>query len=195
MPSRQWVQIATGQDTAAFRFDWRRIAGNSDGLLDDRKAFYAPWGQSNRLLTGPFDSARAANDFVASLKAAGVDAFRFASAAGEDVTEITNLPAVRSSRAPAAPANPARQWVQVATGQDTKAFRFDWRRIAGKSGGLLTGRDAYYAAWGQTNRLLTGPFDSEKAANEFVAKLKAAGVDSFRFASSAGEAVTALPAR
>ena len=88
VPSRQWVQIATGQDTAAFRFDWRRIAGNSDGLLDDRKAFYAPWGQSNRLLTGPFDSARAANDFVASLKAAGVDAFRFASAAGEDVTAL-----------------------------------------------------------------------------------------------------------
>ena len=195
VPSRQWVQVATGQDTNAFRFDWRRIARGAGGLLDDRRAFYAPWGQTNRLVTGPFDSAKAANDFVAALKAAGVDSFRFVSSAGEEVTEIANLPRVQSSAAPAAPSNPARQWVQVATGQDTSAFRFDWRRIARGADGLLDGRDAFYAPWGQTNRLLTGPFESEKAANDFVARLKAAGVDSFRFASAAGEAVTALSAR
>ena len=62
-PSRHWVQVATGQDTSAFRFDWRRIVRNAGGLLDDAEAFTASWGQTNRLLTGPFDSAtRSAGD-------------------------------------------------------------------------------------------------------------------------------------
>ena len=87
-PSRHWVQVATGQDTSAFRFDWRRIVRNADGLLDGREAFTAPWGQSNRLVTGPFDSAGAANRFVTELGEKGVDAFRFTSAAGEEVRPI-----------------------------------------------------------------------------------------------------------
>ena len=87
-PSRHWVQVATGQDTAAFRFDWRRIARGANGLLDDRKPFTASWGQTNRLVTGPFDSRNAAQDFVTKLGEAGVDAFRFTSENGEEVRPI-----------------------------------------------------------------------------------------------------------
>ena len=88
IPSRQWVQVATGQDTAAFRFDWRRIKREAGGLLDTREAFQARWGESNRLLTGPFPNAAAANAFVAQLTEKGVDAFRFTSATGEEVRPL-----------------------------------------------------------------------------------------------------------
>ncbi|AKQ43423.2 hypothetical protein CP97_12065 [Aurantiacibacter atlanticus] len=87
-PSRHWVQIATGQDISAFRFDWRRIVRNAEGLLDDREAYTAPWNQTNRLVTGPFDSQSAAQDFVTQLAEKGVSAFRFTSSAGEEVREI-----------------------------------------------------------------------------------------------------------
>ena len=83
--------------------------------------------------------------------------------------------------------------MQVATGQDTGAFRFDWRRIRREAGGLLDTREPFQARWGQSNRLLTGPFANAAAANAFVAQLDAKGVDSFRFTSSAGEEVRALP--
>lgn len=87
-PSRHWVQVATGRDIAAFRFDWRRIVRTADGLLDGRDAFRARWNGTNRLLTGPFESARAAQQFVTELAEAGVDAFRFTSAEGEEVRPI-----------------------------------------------------------------------------------------------------------
>ncbi|KLI64212.1 hypothetical protein AAV99_00625 [Aurantiacibacter marinus] len=93
---------------------------------------------------------------------------------------------------PPPPANPSRHWVQVATGQDVGAFRFDWRRIVRGAGGLLDGREAYTAPWNQTNRLVTGPFESRSAAQAFIAELAEAGVDSFRFTSAAGEEVVPL---
>ena len=55
-PSRHWVQIATGQDIAAFRFDWRRLKRGADSLLDDREPYRASWGRTNRLVTGPFEN-------------------------------------------------------------------------------------------------------------------------------------------
>ena len=87
-PSRQWVQVATGQDTSAFRFDWRRIKRSAGGLLDDAEAFTTRWGETNRLLTGPFDSAQEAQQFVADLGKAGVDSFRFASDTGQEIKPL-----------------------------------------------------------------------------------------------------------
>lgn len=88
-PSRHWVQVATGQDVAAFRFDWRRIVRSADGLLDGREAFTAPWNATNRLVTGPFESRSEAQQMVSRLGEAGVDAFRFTSAEGEEVRPIS----------------------------------------------------------------------------------------------------------
>lgn len=87
-PSRHWVQVATGQDVAAFRFDWRRIVRNANGLLDDHQAYTAPWNATNRLVTGPFESSRAAQQFVSELAEAGISAFRFTSAEGEEVRPL-----------------------------------------------------------------------------------------------------------
>lgn len=87
-PSRHWVQLATGQDIAAFRFDWRRLVRTADGALDGREPYRARWGQTNRLVTGPFASTREAQAFVARLAEAGIDSFRFTSSAGEEVVEL-----------------------------------------------------------------------------------------------------------
>lgn len=95
---------------------------------------------------------------------------------------------------PKPPAHPPRQWVQVATGRDTGALGFDWRRMSSGNAELFKGRQPYVAKWGQTNRLVTGPFPSATAAQEFVSKLKKAGVNAFIFASSEGEDVSLLKA-
>jgi hypothetical protein len=76
----QWVQVATGRDVAALEFDWRRIKRSAGGLLDRYKPHVAAWGQTNRLVAGPFASASEAQDFVAKLKDKQLDSFRFTSA-------------------------------------------------------------------------------------------------------------------
>ncbi len=93
---------------------------------------------------------------------------------------------------PPKPVHPSRSWVQVATGRDEQALGFDWRRLNRTKPELFKGRKAYVAKWGQTKRMVTGPFDSAKAAQDFVAKLKTAGIDSFTFTSDEGEAVEPL---
>jgi tetratricopeptide (TPR) repeat protein len=88
VPSRQWVQVATGRDTAALGFDWRRVKREAGGLLDRATPSTAVWGQSNRLVAGPFPTAAAADELIAKLKDKKIDAFRFTSAAGEEVKPL-----------------------------------------------------------------------------------------------------------
>lgn len=96
---------------------------------------------------------------------------------------------------PKPPAQPSRVWVQVATGRDVGALGFDWRRMTRANADLFKGQRAHVATWGQSNRLLTGPFPNAAEARAFVTKLKKGGLDSFVFTSSEGEDVKALPAR
>ena len=94
---------------------------------------------------------------------------------------------------PAPPAHPSRIWVQVATGRDKAALAFDWRRLSRDAARVLTGRVASVSAWGQTNRLLTGPFESTAAANQFIAQLRKEDVPgAFVWTSPAGQVVDAL---
>jgi len=124
------------------------------------------------------------------------ESFAVAPSAGAvDITTIEPARAPEPEPEPAPPpppAHPSRHWVQIATGQDVSAFRFDWRRIVRGADGLLDGREAYTARWNQTNRLVTGPFESRRDAQQFVSELGAAGVDSFRFTSDEGEEVLPL---
>lgn len=95
---------------------------------------------------------------------------------------------------PAVPAHPSRIWVQVATGRNKQALGFDWRRMAKDDAAVFRARKPYVTAWGQTNRLLTGPFETEAAANAFLAQLRRADVDgAFLWTSPAGQIVDALP--
>jgi Flp pilus assembly protein TadD len=114
----------------------------------------------------------------------------------EGAVDITRIEPPREIPRPAAPPppppHPSRQWVQVATGRDVGALEFDWRRIRRNAGGLLDRYEPHVAAWGQTNRLVAGPFASAREAQDFVSKLKEKQIDSFRFTSAQGEEVRPL---
>lgn len=111
-----------------------------------------------------------------------------------DIRRITpNRPAEAKPAKPAPPEQPSRIWVQVATGRNKAALGFDWRRMAKDDAAVFRGKKPHVAAWGQTNRLLTGPFESEAAANTFVTQLRRADVDgAFLWTSPAGQVVDAL---
>ena len=115
-----------------------------------------------------------------------------APARSADAVDITAIQPPRERAEPPPPTHPQRHWVQVATGRDVSALGFDWRRIRRNSSGLLDAGEPFTARWGETNRLVTGPYASADAAQEMVTKLKEAGVDSFRFTSAEGEEVTPL---
>lgn len=91
---------------------------------------------------------------------------------------------------PPLPSHPSRIWVQVATGRDKAALAFDWRRMMRENPQTLRGKQAFISAWGRTNRLLTGPFPTEAAANAFLAQARRAGLDgAFLWSSPAGQVV------
>jgi len=138
----------------------------------------------------PIELAQAFADFSLPARPAVVEG-------AVDITRITpprEKPKVEPAAAPEPPkpVHPSRHWVQVATGRNIDALAFDWRRIKRAASGLLDRPSPHVAKWGQTNRLVAGPFPNVKEANELVAKLKEKNVDSFRFTSSQGEEVKPL---
>lgn len=93
----------------------------------------------------------------------------------------------------AKPSAPSRIWVQIAAGRDKAALAFDWRKWGKADPAVFKGRNPHVTAWGQTNRLLTGPFGSAKEANAYIAQLKKAGYSGvFVWTSPAGQVVDAL---
>ncbi len=95
--------------------------------------------------------------------------------------------------AKAKPSHPSRIWVQIAAGRNKPALAFDWRKFAKEDPAVFKAQKPYVTSWGQTNRLLTGPFASAKEADAFVARLKKAGRDgAFAWTSPAGQVVDAL---
>lgn len=87
-PSRHWVQVATGKDVSALGFDWRRIARKADGLLEGKGPFVTPWGEANRLLSGPYPDAGSAREMMNKLKGLDIDSFTFRSAEGEAIEPL-----------------------------------------------------------------------------------------------------------
>lgn len=111
-------------------------------------------------------------------------------------TLATGKAPAKPAAKPAPPSHPSRIWVQVATGRDKRALAFDWRRMTRASATLFRGKDAFISAWGQTNRLLTGPFPTTAAANAYLGQLRRADVSgAFLWNSPAGQVVDALPER
>jgi Flp pilus assembly protein TadD len=103
-------------------------------------------------------------------------------------------PEPKKPATPPPPSHPSRIWVQVATGRDKAALEFDWRRMARGANEIFAGKQAFISGWGQTNRLLTGPFASEAAATAYIGQLRRADVnDAFVWTSPAGQVVDTLP--
>jgi Flp pilus assembly protein TadD len=130
------------------------------------------------------DFSRPAGDVVPA--AGAVDIRRI------EPARVRPVPVVKPLRS-APPSHPSRIWVQIATGRDKSALAFDWRRMSRQASEPFKGRQSFVAAWGQTNRLLTGPFESERAANAFIAQLRRGSIDgAFVWTSPAGQVVDQL---
>nr|WP_301183124.1 SPOR domain-containing protein [Sphingomonas quercus] len=84
--------------------------------------------------------------------------------------------------------NPSRIWVQVASGANRGAMPKAWSAVKGKNASALRNRTPALARAGATNRLLVGPFTSEKEARAVVNKV----AGSFMFTSRKGEEITTL---
>jgi len=89
-------------------------------------------------------------------------------------------------------ANPSRNWVQIAAGRDVDALAFDLRRLRRTYGEAIAGQDGWTAVWGETRRLLVGPYRRAEDARAVVAELKKAGGDAFFWQSEAGEEVVKI---
>ncbi len=87
-PSRHWVQIAGGANRAAMPREFVRLRGLAPALLGSRSAYTTPLNATNRLLVGPFDSARAAQAFVNQLAEREVAAFAWTSPAGQEIERL-----------------------------------------------------------------------------------------------------------
>jgi hypothetical protein len=95
----------------------------------------------------------------------------------------------------AAPAEPSRIWVQVAGGADKAALPREFTRLKAKAPKLLAARTAWTVPLKATNRLLVGPFKTDKEAQEFVNELSESNVSGFAWTSDAGQKIEKLPAK
>ena len=87
-PSRNWVQIATGADLEALKYDLRRMKRAQADLFEPVAGWTSPWGQTRRLVVGPFDTLSAARTFEAAFRKGGGDGFVWQSAQGTEVTKL-----------------------------------------------------------------------------------------------------------
>lgn len=91
------------------------------------------------------------------------------------------------------PKHPKRYWVQIATGADLSALKFDYRRFSRKNADLFKAVEGWTSPWGKTRRLVVGPFDDFKTAKTFEARYRKDGGDGFAWASADGVEVNKLP--
>jgi hypothetical protein len=87
-PSRVWVQIAGGAAKAALPREYARLKAKAPKVFGARGAWTTPLNATNRLLVGPFASAKEAQAFVNQLKAQDLSGFAWTSAAGQKVEKL-----------------------------------------------------------------------------------------------------------
>lgn len=90
------------------------------------------------------------------------------------------------------PKHPKRYWVQVAGGANRADLSKEWKRLSGVAPAAFKGKQGWWTPLNATNRLLTGPFGSDKEAQAFVNSLAKQKLSGFSFTSSEGQEVTKL---
>lgn len=97
------------------------------------------------------------------------------------------------AKKPVPPPQPSRLWVQIGVGRNESAIAFDWRRNLRENPKLLKGRQPHIADMGRTNRILIGPFPTQKAADTFLGQARKQGFgDALPWTSPEGQAVDPL---
>lgn len=106
--------------------------------------------------------------------------------------EAKKAEAKKAEAKKAAPKHPKRYWVQVAGGANRGDLAKEWKRLVGVAPAAFKGRQGWWTPLNATNRLLTGPFASDKEAQAFVNMLAKQKLSGFSFTSSEGQEVTKL---
>lgn len=101
----------------------------------------------------------------------------------------------KAAKLKALKADPSRIWVQVAGGSSVRDLPREWARLRGKAAAAFQSRTAYTTPLRFTNRLLTGPFKTEDAAQDFVNQIARFGLTGFVFTSEAGQKIDKLPTK
>ncbi len=96
---------------------------------------------------------------------------------------------------PPKPKEPARIWVQLAAGANKNVFPAEYKKMQAKAPKLLSGKTAWTAPLGATNRLLVGPFKTDKEARDLVNALSAVKVGSYPWKSEDGDKVEKVAAK
>jgi Flp pilus assembly protein TadD len=113
-----------------------------------------------------------------------------------ELAEVKAAPKPVSKKTePAKPREPSRIWVQIAAAQDKGAFPGEYKRIKARAPKLLAGTSAWTTPLRSTNRLLVGPFETDKEARDLVNELSKLKISSYAWTSEAGQAIEKLPAR
>ena len=208
-PARHWVQLATGPTQDGMRFTYRRYA-RANAIFVDREGWYAPLGQTNRLLVGPFDSGAEAQQFINTLASVDFQALRWRSPQGQPITRLyrenaTPQPTAEAraggsmtatSPQQAAPSHPARHWAQVAIGREQSALRFTYRQFSRRAPQTFEGNSGWFTALNATNRLLVGPFNSRADAQAFLNAISEEGeIEGYTFRSAEGQEIERLNPR
>lgn len=89
--------------------------------------------------------------------------------------------------------NPKRYWVQLATGSNIEALKYDFRRMKRKNASLFGEMEGWTSPWGKTRRMVVGPFKDLASAKKFDAAYRKNGGDSFAWVSAKGTKVNKLP--
>ncbi len=71
----------------------------------------------------------------------------------------------------------AAYWVQIASVPDAALLPDEWRRLQRRAAGALAGRAPHVQQNGKAHRLIIGPFETPRAAQALVNKLKAQRVE------------------
>ena len=87
-PARHWVQIAGGANRSTLPREFARLRGLAPQLLGSRTAYTTPLRATNRLLVGPFRTAREAQAFVNQLADRNLPAFAWTSEAGQEIERL-----------------------------------------------------------------------------------------------------------
>ena len=95
----------------------------------------------------------------------------------------------------AKPKEPSRVWVQIAGGADKAAMTREFARLKTKAPKLLGGRTTWTTRLKATNRLLVGPFKTDKEAQEFVNQMAKADLSAFSWTSASGQEIQKLAAK
>jgi cell division septation protein DedD len=103
--------------------------------------------------------------------------------------------AAEAEKRAAARQNPAREWVQVATGNNRAGFGHTWAKLKDGHAALLSGKSAYFAPVNHTYRILVGPFADADDARALAKKLQNAGLAVHTFSSEAGQEVARIGGR